>query len=246
MRRILFRAFGRPVYSYAAMLYVGIVLGIYAQLYAGRQAGLESGRLLACTLILLVVALAGARLLFVVCHWNRFREDWTAVLRVERGGAAMYGGLVTAVPLSPLVTGIFGVPAGTFWDTATFTMVIGMIVTRAGCLLNGCCAGRPSHRWFAVNLPDDRGVWTRRVPNQLFEAAWGLIVLVAATQVWAAGLFAGAVMLSAIGTYGLGRLLMEGLRDVQARVGGVAVNQAISVVLMTIAVAGFSAAWWWR
>ena len=243
MRRVLFRIRGVPIYSYPAMLYVGIVLGLYAQLYAGQQAGVPPGQTLLTTLVLLMAALAGARLLFVIPRWRYFWDEPSRLWRYSDGGAAMYGGLFLAVPLSVPATQLVGIPFATFWDTAAFTMLIGMIVTRAGCLLNGCCAGRATHAWYGINLPDERGVWARRIPNQILEAAWGLIVLVGAIGLWLRRPFEGAVIFYTLGAYGAGRIGLELVRDVQDRLGGVRLQQAISIVLLATAVARFTAAW---
>ena len=75
MHRVLFRWFGRPVYSYSTMLYLGIVLGIYAQLYVALLVGLDVAAMLTVTLMLLTIALVGARLLHVVVNWSRPAED---------------------------------------------------------------------------------------------------------------------------------------------------------------------------
>ena len=53
MRPILFRLRGIPIYSYPAMLYLGTVLGIEAELYAARTIGMGTSRTLAATLLLL-------------------------------------------------------------------------------------------------------------------------------------------------------------------------------------------------
>ena len=243
MRRVLFRIGRVPIYSYPAMLYVGIVLGLYAQLYAGQQAGVPPGRTLLTTLVLLTSALAGARLLFVLPRWQYYRAQPSRIWRFSEGGAAMYGGLFLAVPLSVPVTQLVGIRFATFWDTAAFTMLIGMIVTRVGCLLNGCCAGRPTRAWYGIDLPDERGVRARRIPNQLLEAAWGLIVLAGAIGLWLQRPFEGAVILYALGAYGAGRIGLECARDVQDRLCGVRLQQAISIVLVATAVAGFTVAW---
>lgn len=243
MRRVLFTVAGRPIYSYAAMLYLGIVLGIYAQLYAGLAVGLSPGRLLACTIVLLAAALLGARLLFVASNWSAFRQQPARILRMYEGGASMYGGLLVAVPLSLPITRAFGLPFATFWDTASFTMLVGMIVTRAGCFLNGCCAGRPSASRWAWYLPNDRGIWTRRVPTQVLEALWGALVLSGAVAVWRQRAFDGAVILYTIGAYGTGRLILEGAREVQDRLAGVRVQRALSAMLVVIALSGFGLVW---
>ena len=243
MRRVLFHIGRMPVYSYPAMLYAGIVLGIYAQLYAGRSIGIDSVRLLTATLFLLTCALLGARLLFVAANWETYRRQPRRILRCSDGGAAMYGGLFVAVPLSAAVTEMVRIPFAAFWDLASFTMLVGMIVTRAGCFLNGCCAGRPTQGWFALRLPDDAGVWERRIPNQLLEAACGLLVLAGAVLLWRRLPFSGAVILYTFGAYGAGRVVLEPLRDVQDRVQGIRLQRAISMALVVLALTGYSIAW---
>ncbi len=220
MRPILFSLQGIPIHSYPAMLYLGIVLGIDAELYAAGAIGMDTSRTLAATLLLLMAALFGARLLFVITEWPRYRRTPRHILRFADGGASMYGGLFLAIPLSIPLTAACGIPFARFWDVVSVAMLVGLVVTRVGCLLNGCCAGRPSTGWLALELPDHRGVRARRIPNQLLDGAWGLVVLVGALWLWAERPFPGALLLYALGAYGAGRIVLEALRD--ARIGSAA------------------------
>ena len=244
MRRVLFRVGGVSVYSYPAMLYCGIVLGIYAQLYAAGTIGLEPRRTLAATSILLMSALLGARLLFVLAHLAFYRAHPRRVFRFADGGASMYGGLLLAVPLSVALLPALEIPFGTFWDTASFTMLIGMTVTRIGCLLNGCCAGKPTRGFLGVPLPDDRGRWERRYPTQALEAVWGIIVVAGACVVWTRRPFPGAVFLYAIGAYGAGRIVLESTRHEQDRMFGLTLHRALSAAFVFVSLAAFTLAWW--
>ena len=97
MRRILFHFFGTPIYSYPAMLYLGIVLGIYAELHAAKSIGMPLHSTLFATLILLTMALLGARLLHVLPLWHIYRHNLKHILHFSNGGASMYGGLLVAV-----------------------------------------------------------------------------------------------------------------------------------------------------
>ena len=243
MRRVLFVWFGRPVHSYPAMLYVGIVLGIYAQLGAARAIGLDLGRTLVATLVLLTAALLGARLLHIVAQWPLYRAHPRRILQFAEGGASMYGGVLVAIPLSLPLLGWLGLPFGAFWDTASFTMLIGMIVTRAGCFLNGCCAGRPTDGAWGIELSDHRGVRRRRIPLQALEAAWGLGVLAGACGLWSRRPLDGAVLLYTLGAYGAGRILLEPLRDEIDRVMGTSVHGAISTGFVVIALGALTIAW---
>ncbi len=243
MRRVLFHFFGIPIYSYPAMLYLGIVLGIYAELYAAESIGMPLRSTLFATLILLSLALLGARLLHVLPLWHIYSHNLKRILHFSNGGASMYGGLLVAVPASFPLLAAFDLPFGGFWDVASFTMLIGMVVTRVGCFLNGCCCGRPTLGWWGLNLPNHQGVWRKRNPMQLWEAAWGVVVLVGGTAVWSQRPFEGALFFYAIGAYGLGRLLLESFRDTQNWVRGISVHKAISVGLMTVSISVFATAW---
>lgn len=237
MRRVLFNWAGTPVYSYSAMLYVGIVLGIYAELYAAMRTDLDIASTWMVTLLLLMTALLGARLLHVLAHWRMYRERPSEILQCSKGGASMYGGLLIAVPISIPVLATFELPFGAFWDVATFTMLVGMIVTRVGCLLNGCCAGRPTSKRWGVMLPDHRGVWRRRIPAPMLEIVWGAIVLAGAVWLWGRLSTDGALLLYVVGAYGAGRIVLEAMRDEQDRIIGLRLHTGLSAAFVLIALA---------
>jgi phosphatidylglycerol:prolipoprotein diacylglycerol transferase len=243
MRRVLFLWFGRPIYSYPAMLYLGTVLGIYAQLYAALTLGLDVLKMLAATLLLLTAALLGARLLHVLPNWRIYREQPRRVFEFSSGGASMYGGLLLGIPLSVPLLFALQLPLGAYWDTCSSTMLIGMIVTRVGCLLNGCCAGRPTSAWWGIDLPNYKGVWRRRIPLQILEAAWGLCVLLSTVLLWDRLPFQGGLFLYALGAYGAGRIVLESLRDDVDRVGGLSLHKALSGGFVVISLCAFAVAW---
>jgi prolipoprotein diacylglyceryltransferase len=243
MRRVLFTFRGRPVHSYPVMLYLAIVLGIYAQLLAARSIGVDTGAVLAATLIVVAIALFGARLLFIVPHWREFSRQPRRILRFAEGGASMYGGVLLAVPMSVPVLALFGLPFGTYWDTTTFTLLVGLLVGRIGCFLNGCCAGRETHRLGAW-LPNERGEWKRRIPTQALEAAWTAVVLAGAVALWGHQPFSGALLPYAVGAYGAGRLVLETLRERQDRLAGVGLQHVLSIFFVTVALASFAIAGW--
>jgi phosphatidylglycerol:prolipoprotein diacylglycerol transferase len=243
MRPVLFRCRGIPIHSYPVALYLGIVLGIEAQLAAAQMSGLSVWRILAATVLLLPAALFGARMLFVCRNWAAYRGRLRLIWKFGDGGAAMYGGLILAVPLSLPVLMALDIPFGSYWDVTSFTLVIGFIVTRAGCFLNGCCAGRPCSGWLTLNLPNSKGVWKRRIPTQILEALWGMVVLAGALLLWGRLSFPGAIFCYAIGTYGAGRAVLQLAREEQDRVRGINLQVAISVLFVGGALAAFVSGW---
>lgn len=240
MRRVLFYVRGIPIYSYPAMLYVGLVAGVVAGNIAAHVAGLDSLRVFIATILLIIPSLIGARLLFVASHWGFYRQNRSRIWDRSEGGMAQYGGLILGVPLSIPLLNALDLPFGAFWDIGSFTMLVGMIFTRIGCLLNGCCSGRPSKRWGSIYLPNYMGVWERRIPTQLLEAGLATLLLVASVRIWQHLPFAGGLFLFVISGYACGRLLLESARDLPPAGRRFTLHHAISVLLIVLSLAALT------
>jgi phosphatidylglycerol:prolipoprotein diacylglycerol transferase len=240
MHPVMFRWRGLTIHSYPAMQYVGLVAGVTAGNAAAHVAGLNTYRVFIATCILLFPALAGARLLYVASHWRFYRRNRSSIWNRSEGGAAQYGGFLVAVPLSAPLLGALQVPFAAFWDVSMVTIMVGMIFTRIGCFLNGCCAGRPTESWFAISLPDHTGVWERRIPTQLLEAGWSLILLAAALAVWPTLPFDGALFLVVSAGYATGRLLLESTRNSSRNALTFTLHHAISLLIIAVSVAALT------
>lgn len=238
MRPILLRWRGSTIHSYPAMLYLGLVFGLAGGNIAAKAAGLNSARVFLGMLLLLIPALAGSRLLFVARNWEIYRGQRQRIWRRGEGGADQYGGLLLAAALSVPLLDALDLPFWRFWDVATFTVLIGAIFTRIGCLLNGCCAGRPSEGPLGLYLPNHRGVWRRRIPTQLMEAALALLLLAGSVTAWGRLPFPGGLFLGVLAVYGGARIVLEVAREEQERLwGGVTVQQAISAGILLLSLA---------
>jgi phosphatidylglycerol:prolipoprotein diacylglycerol transferase len=239
MRPVLFTWRGRPVSAYAGMLYLGLVFGLAVGNVAANANGMDAASVYLATVMLLVPALIGARLAYAIGHRSEFLRDPGLLMRRSAGGQVMLGGLA-AVPVSVPLLAALGVPFWAFWDVATFTMLAGMVFARAGCLLTGCCAGRPTEGRLGLILPDHRGVRLRRVPTQPLEAAVAVALLAMATGLNAAHLVAGSVFILTLGAYGLARLALQGFRESQPRLGGLSVHRLVSASLVALALSSVS------
>ncbi len=243
MRPVLFAWHGVRIYSYPAMLYLGMVLGIVAANYAANLAGLDSARVYVAMVLLTIPGLVGARLLFVVTHWQHYRHQPGHIWRRSEGGAAMLGGLPLMLAVSVPLLSAFKIPFAAFWDVATFTIFIGLMFARVGCLLHGCCCGRPTQRRFALYLPDHRGVWRRRIPTQILDGGLAVLVLFGAIGMWNQRPFPGAVILATAAVYSFGRIFIEPTRKAQDRLGALNVQQALSAAIGVLALAAFVLGW---
>lgn len=179
---------------YLLLLYCGCVAGIYLGSRTAESIGLNQWRFAAASIALTAVGLVGAR------WFHRWRTG-------HRGGAAVYGGLLTIVPASIPVLAIADLPFGLYWDAAALSMLVGLIATKFGCAMKGCCAGRETSGPFGVASRNAKGEIRKRYPAQLLEAAWAAAI---AAMVWRT---AGARFAMTLIAYGAGRLVLERIRE---------------------------------
>jgi phosphatidylglycerol:prolipoprotein diacylglycerol transferase len=241
MRRVLFTVRGVRIWSYPALLYVGLVSGFYVMWAIAPSLGLRRGPAAAALLILLAPAVIGARLWFVLDHWTVYRREPRRIWRHSEGGLALYGGLVLALVLSPAVLGGFGVRFAGFWDGATFTILVGMMFARVGCLLNGCCAGRPSQGWLGLWLPDHAGRRERRYPVQLIELTAAAVLLAGSASLLVLHAPRGTIFAFGLAGYASVRLALDRLRAPAAR--SVTSQRAALATFLACSAAIFVAGW---
>lgn len=224
MRRVLFQSRAFTLWSYPALLYLGLVAGVLASHVAAHAAGLNALRVFVATFLLIPPALVGARLLYVATRWPTYRHDPRRIWRRGEAGAAHYGGLLVALALSVPILAVLRVPLGAFWDVTTPAMLLTLAFARVGCWLNGCCAGRSE----------------ARVPVQLLEAAWALALLALSLALWGRLPFAGASFLVLAALYATGRLALLGARAEGRRF---TIHHGISVVMIVLSVGALTAHW---
>jgi len=227
--------------AFAVLLYLGLLAGILIARRAAASSGLDATDVTVAAVLLVAPALLGSRLLFAVLHLDVVRREPSRILQPAGTGAALYGALLAALATSVPLLHVLHVPIGAFWDAAAVAMLVALIPGRIGCLLNGCCSGRASDSILAIELADHAGVRRRRLPVQLFEAAWAAVLLVWTGLVWDDRPFDGSVFLLVLAAYAAARLVFEPMRESSDRIGEINVQQAISAVLVLLSIAGLLA-----
>jgi phosphatidylglycerol:prolipoprotein diacylglycerol transferase len=235
-RRLLISVGGLQVSSYVLMLYLGLAVGLIAGTAMAHADGLSERRFVVATIVLLVPALAGARIWYVLQHIRIYRSEPDRIWRRSDGGMALYGGLIS-VAVSIPVLALIGLPFWAFWDATAVTMLVGSIITRFGCLMNGCCAGRATNGPLSVRLPNHRGEWERRYPTPLLDVAWTIALLAPTLAMGHSLPFPGARFVAVIGAYAAGRMALQLTRESQQGLRGLAIDLACSAALLVVAAA---------
>lgn len=169
MHRELFHMGELTIYSYGVFLAVGFVLGGLAarRWYVRRYRNPEI--ILDFILAAVVGGIVGSRLFYVIGHWSQFSGNLGRVFALNMEGLVFYGGLILGLAFA---MGVAYLRKARFWDTMDLAGVcvpLALAVGRVGCLLNGCCYGKPTGLPWGITYPVSSGLVGARHPTQIYE-----------------------------------------------------------------------------
>lgn len=178
MHPILFRVGSFPVYTYTALLDLGIILGIALACMEGQRLGYGAGRVLDAALWALVGGVLGGRLVYLASRWPQYASRPLAAFSLWGGGLAFHGALAGGAAGVALYSLVRRSP--TFWqlaDLAALSLPVGQTLGWLGALCHGANYGRISYSGWAWELPDLYGITLPRFPTQLLGSVLALAIL---------------------------------------------------------------------
>ncbi len=219
MHPILFQFGPVTIFSYGALVAVGFLLAVTlaartADRWPASLRAMNAKQVADVSWIALLGGILGARLLYIVLNWKIYWHAPGELIAIWHGGLIWYGGFLGGFAAAFLYLRAQRVPFLRAFDQFVPFLALGHAIGRIGCLLNGCCYGKPvdgccgiTPHWSAQPL----------VPTQLYEAL-GLLALYAGLR-WLqrpnvlqrAGAVAGLYLIS----YGILRFTVEAFRGDQ-------------------------------
>ena len=205
------------IHTYGVFVAAAYLIGLQLAVARGRLRGLDPNRLMGLGFAILVGAIVGAKLLLLVVEFDYFTSDPANLWVLARSAGVFYGGFVLAVVVALWYMRRHGMPVWTTCDAFAPGIALGQAVGRLGCLLAGCCYGRPTDvPWgitftnplAAVNSGTPLGVSLH--PTQPYESLaalgiLGIILLVERIRPQ----FPGFTFLTYLLAYGSARFVIE-------------------------------------
>jgi len=246
MHPILFNLGPFTIYSYGVLLAAAYLLGLQLALVRARRRGLDGQRVMDLGIWIIISALVGAKLLLLIVDFPQFTRSPGDVLNLARSGGVFYGGLVAAVVVALLYLRRHRLPLWTTTDCFAPGIALGHVIGRMGCLLAGCCYGRPTSVPWAITFHNPAAALNVGTPlnvplhpTQLYEAGAELLILAVLLATERRGrAFAGRTFWIYLLLYGISRFIIEFFRgDNRGMVFGVlSTSQFVSIVLVPLSI----------
>lgn len=241
--------------SYGLALAISVALGIWIAMKRAPRFGIKKETILDLSVVIMLAAIIGSRLWYVVYHLDEFRGQWLNIINPFQNGAvgiaglSMIGGVVLAIVSALIYAKIKKLNFLRLADTIAPVFLLGEgIVRLGGCFLNGCCFGHPTNSVFGMVFPPEGvagsffpgiHIW----PAQLFASALGFFGFALALWLERKPTFSGFTFWLVFCYYSIDRFIVDQFRyyeapQILATLGPITIN---ANHLLLLGLFGFSA-----
>jgi phosphatidylglycerol:prolipoprotein diacylglycerol transferase len=236
-----------PIRMYGLMIGTGFLLGIALASRRARKEGIDPERILDMGVYLLLAAIIGSRLLYVLTNVAEFTRSPLDVFAIWKGGLVFYGGLLAAVP-----TGIWYVRKHKLpvWQTADImapSIALAHAFGRLGCFFAGCCYGAPCSGPACITFTDPHSLaplGIPLIPTQLMESGGEFLIFLLLLLFVRVKSFHGQIFGLYLVLYAVLRFFMEFYRGDAVRGlyfnGLVSTSQIIALFIIVAAIGGMT------
>ena len=153
-----------PIRWYGIMMALAFVAGLWTATRRARLANVSGEVIADVTLWLMVGSILGARFVYVTTYWKQEFADQplSEIFMIQHGGLVFYGGLIGATLAGAGYLAWKKLPVWKIADILAPSIALGSVFGRVGCLLNGCCYGRPCDLPWAIQFPNGSDAWDQQ------------------------------------------------------------------------------------
>jgi len=236
MYPVLVRIGPLTVHTYGVLVAAGFLFGLAFAVKQAKKEGVPSERIIDIGFYVLLSAIVGSRLFFVIMNARHYVKHPLDVLRIWEGGLVFYGGFALAILVAIFYIRKYRLDYWSIADIFAPSLAIGHAVGRIGCFTAGCCYGMPARVPWAVTFLHSESIAPTGIPlhpTQLYEAAAEFVNFLILTSLRRHRLFKGQLFWTYVFLYAVLRFVVEFFRGDEARgfiIGRFSVSQGISVV----------------
>ena len=237
-----FTLFGAPIAWYALIICLGMIFAVTYVIYRAKQIGIDSEVVLDFALFVIPIGVLGARFYYVFMELDSFDTIWDA-LNIRNGGLAIYGGIIAGAITVFCVCKYKKIDFLAFADCVVPGLVMAQAIGRWGNFMNGEAFGEITDSFLRMGIRNTNSIYTFATyemvyvhPTFLYESLWNIIGFIGVNIFYKHKKYDGQIFLMIFGWYGLGRMLIEGLRTDSLYLFGtsIRVSQALAGVLFVV------------
>ena len=203
------------IFTYGLLVATGFLVAILLASSREEKEGLDSQKVLDLCFYVMVSALLGARLLYVIVEYRYFLDSPLEIFKFWKGGLVFYGGLILGVLISLWYLKRNQMP---MWKTADLlapSIALGQLIGRWGCFFAGSCYGKKTDVAWGITFTDPRSLAPLEIslhPTQVYLSLNAVFIFIFLMWLSKRKVFDGQILWSYGILYSIGRFLIEYFR----------------------------------
>lgn len=203
---------------YALIITFGMILAVSYTMFRANGIGIKNDDILDYALALIPTGIVGARLYYVLAEIDSY-HSFKDVINIRNGGLAIYGGIIGGFIVALLVSRFKKIPFLAFADCCVPGIILAQSIGRWGNFMNGEAYGGQTDIFIRMGLKNGNTFGDFATsemvyvhPTFLYESLWNIIGFILINIFYKHKKYDGQILFLVFGWYGLGRMLIEGLR----------------------------------
>lgn len=215
MHPILFSLGSFQIHTYGALTALAFFISVFWAERKGKKVGILPEQFIDLGFYILIFAVLGGRLLFVITELPLFIEHPNRILNFWEGGLVFYGGLIGGSLAAIVYIKLKKMNLYVTFDILVLCFTFTHILGRLGCFAAGCCYGSPTNLPWGVTFPPGSlaPAGTILHPAQLYSVLGNFVLLVFLMRTYNKRKFDGQVTLLYFIFYSVLRFILELFRD---------------------------------
>jgi len=200
------------------------VIGIYK---SSKILSLSKANRIGITAGISILAIVGARLFHFLINYDAYSNNKNLLFSLNSQGLSVYGAILMVSLVFYILKKYKRKNIWKLTDGITTYLGIGIVISRIGCFLNGCCFGKVSSLPWAVQFPLFSHAHLSQLhneqtsllvslpvhPTQIYEAISVIVIIFITTKIKKKSTQPGLTTLTFIALYSLVRLVLHFIRD---------------------------------
>jgi phosphatidylglycerol:prolipoprotein diacylglycerol transferase len=153
--------------TFGPMMVLGFLAALLLMRRLSHRANMDPAIITSVAFYSLIAGVAGARLFFVVHHFDKFRGNLLSIVYTWRGGLEFLGGVIVATVILLLYLRFRKLPVRRYLDIIVIGLMMGLAFGRIGCFLNGDCFGKPTSLPWGIRFPYGSFVYISQINPDL-------------------------------------------------------------------------------
>jgi len=203
------------LYTYGLFVALGFLTAMQVSKINAKPHGMSAEIITDIFFVILLSALVGARLLYVIINFNSYKDNLLGIFQIWNGGLVFFGGFIAAVAACAIYFKKNNLKIFQTADIIAPGIALGHAVGRIGCLFAGCCYGKVCDLPIAIKFTNSDSLAPLNVflhPTQVYSMISNLIIFFTLLWLQKRKKFDGMVFLIYIILYSLFRSIIEFFR----------------------------------